>query len=165
MTGIRTPDRMFSWHELYHWAITSLWYFDLLILCCTLNITKLPRHAPGYHCVMILTRGTLSTYVCTKANYVGIGAFTLFWRFTFPARARYFAGFKIFSARSVVRRRSCCPELNREEDSYVCTYVVWGTDWKTTMMCSTTFVRFWPCRGDLIVIWPEFWFYCKSFVL
>ena len=141
MTGIRTPDRMFSWHELYHWAITELWYFDLLILCCTLNITKLPRRAPGYHCVMILSRGTLSTYVSTKAKLCRHWGFHFILTLACGARApaRYFAGFKIFSARSVVRRRSCCPELNREEDSYVCTYVVWGTDWKTTMMCSTTF--------------------------
>ena len=88
--------------------------------------------------IMILTRGTLSTYV-RRRSYVGIGAFTLFWRFTFPVCAHYFAGFKIFSARSVVRRRSCCPELNREGDSCF----MWRIDWKTTMMCSTTF-SVWP---------------------
>ena len=125
---------MYSWHELYHWAIIDLWYFDLLILCCILNITKLPRRAPGYHCFMILSRGTLSTYVSTKAKLCRHWGFSLYsdvcmW----CSCARPFFRFE--------RCKKTVVLLGIEPGrGFV---FMWRIDWKTTMMCSTTF-SVWP---------------------
>ena len=84
--------------------------------------------------IMILTRGTLSTYVSTKAKLCRHWGFHFILTFACGARARA----RSFNS-NVVRRRSCCPELNREGDSCF----MWRIDWKTTMMCSTTF-SVWP---------------------
>ena len=73
--------------------------------------------------VMILTRGTLSTYVCTKANYVGIGAVHFILTLCFLCAPAISLDLRFSPLVALVRRRSCCPELNREEDSlrlYVC---------------------------------------------